>query len=71
MSTLTGHHCDTLWYLRHFYLKHVIPLRPFKTVLDNVLLDHGGLPCVLIFAVHLDFGHLPVTQGYLGLLSEP
>ena len=63
----TGHHCDTLWYLRHFYLKHVIPLRSFKTVLDNVLLDHG----VLIFAVHLDLGHLPDTQGYLGLLSEP
>ena len=42
-----------------------------KTVLDNVLLDHGGLPCVLIFAVHLDFGHLPVIQWYLGLLSEP
>ena len=42
-----------------------------KTVLDNVLLDHGGLPCVLPFAVHLDLGHLPDTQGYLGLLSEP
>ena len=40
-------------------------------VLDNVLLDHGGLPCVLPFAVHLDLGHLPDTQGYLGLLSEP
>ena len=44
---------------------------PFKTVLDNVLLDHGGLPCVLPFSVHLDLGHLPDTQGYLGLISEP
>ena len=52
-------------------LNHVIPLRPFKTVLHNVLLDHGGLPCVLPFTVHLDLGHLPDTQGYLGLLSEP
>ena len=35
-------------------------------VLDNVPLEHGGLP----FAVHLDLGHLPDTQGYLGLLSK-
>ena len=44
----------------------------FRTdVLDNVLLEHVGLPCVLPFAVHLDLGHFPDTQGYLGLLSEP
>ena len=36
-----------------------------KTVLDNVLLDHGGLPCVLPFTVHLDLGHHHDTQGYL------
>ena len=52
-------------------MNHVIPLRPFKTVLDNVLLYHDGLPCVLPFLVYLDLGHLPDTQGYLGLLSEP
>ena len=36
----------------------------------DVLLEHVGLPCVLPFAVHLDLGHLPDTQGYFGLLSE-
>ena len=31
-------------------LNHVIPaLRPFKTVLDNILLEHGGLHCGLRF----------------------
>ena len=34
-------------------MNHVIPLRPFKTVLDNVLLEYGGLPHVLPLAVHL------------------
>ena len=48
-----------------------IPLRPFKTVLDNVLLEHGGLHCVLLCAVHPDLGHSPDSQEYLGLLSEP
>ena len=37
---------------------------------DNVLLEHGELPCVLPLAVHLDLEHLPNTQGYLGLLFE-
>ena len=54
-----------------FYLNHVIPLRPFKTVLDNVLLEHGGLHCVLPCAVHPDLGHPPDNQEYLGLVSEP
>ena len=54
-----------------FYLNHLIPLRPFKSVFDNVLLEHGGLHCVLPFAVHTDLGHPPDTQEYLGLLSEP
>ena len=40
-------------------------------VLDNVLLEHGGLHCVLPCAVHPDLGHPPDTQEYLGLLSEP
>ena len=71
LSTLTW---DTLLTLRSawgFYLNHVIPLRPFKTVLDNVLLEHGGLHCVLPCAVHPDLGHPPDSQEYLGLLSEP
>jgi len=38
-----------------FYLNHLIPLRPFKSVFDNVLLEHGGLPHVLPLAVHLIF----------------
>ena len=33
----------------------------------NVLLEHGELPCVLPYAVHLDLGYCPDTQGYLGL----
>ena len=38
---------------------------------DNVLLEQGGLPCVLPFVVHLDLGHLPDTQGFSGLILEP
>ena len=55
LSTLTW---DTLLTLRStwgFYLNHLIPLRPFKSVFDNVLLEHGGLPHVLPLAVHLFF----------------
>ena len=48
-----------------------ISLRPYKTVLDNVLLQHFGLHCVLPCAVLPDLGHPPDTQEYLGLLSEP
>ena len=46
-----------------FYLNHLIQLRPFKSVFDNVLLEHGGLPFVLPFSVHLDLEHLPDTVG--------
>ena len=55
LSTLTW---DTLLTLRSawgFYLNHLIPNRPFKSVFDNVLLEHGGLPHVLPLAVHLIF----------------
>merc|ERR1711940_509995 len=55
LSTLTW---DTLLTLRStwgFYLNHLIPLRPFISVFDNVLLEHGGLPHVLPLAVHLIF----------------
>ena len=55
LSTLTW---DTLLTLRStwgFSLNHLIPLRPFKSVFDNVLLEHGGLPHVLPLAVHLIF----------------
>ena len=55
-----------------FYLNHVtITQAHFECALHNVLLEHGELPCVLPFDVHLDLGHLPDTQGYLGLLPEP
>ena len=59
---------------RGFYLNHVdqsLSLRLIECALHNVLLEHGKLPCVLSFDVHLDLGHLPYTQGYLGLLPEP
>ena len=42
-----------------------------ECALHYALLEHGELPCVLPFDVHLDLGHLPDTQGYLGLLPEP
>ena len=35
------------------------------TSFDNVLLEHGVLPCVLPVAVYLDLGH------FLGNLSDP
>ena len=31
----------------------------------------AGYPHILALAVQLDLGHLPDTQGYSGLLSEP
>ena len=37
-------------------------------VLHHVLLEHGGLPCIFPFNVHLDFGHHCDTQW---LLSQP
>ena len=37
-------------------------------VLNNVLLEHGGLPFIFPFKVHLDFGHHCITQWYLRLL---
>ena len=48
-----------------------LQLRLFRCVFDNVILEHGEIPCVLPLAVHLDLGHLPDNQGYLRLLSEP
>ena len=70
LSTLTWDTLVTLSGTWGFHL-NVILLRPIKTVLDNVLLELGGLHCVLPCAVHPDFGHPPDTQEYLGLLSEP
>ena len=61
------------WFMVHgsVYVDQSLSLRLIECALDNVPLEHGGLPCVLSFAVHLDLGHLPDTQGYLGLLPEP
>ena len=39
-----------------YQLDQSLSLRLIKIVLDDVLLEHGGLPCVLPFAVHLDWG---------------
>ena len=55
LSTLTW---DTLLTLRStwgFSLNHLIPLRPFESVFDNVLLEYSGLPHVLPLAVNLIF----------------
>ena len=57
LSTLTWDTLLTLRSTRCFYLNHSIPLSPFKSVFDNVLLEHGGLPHVLPLAVHLIFLH--------------
>ena len=32
------------------------------TFFDNVLLQHGRVAYVLLFALHLDLGHLPDTH---------
>ena len=42
-----------------------------NSILHNVLLEHGELPCVLPYDVHLDLEHLSDTQGYIGLISDP
>ena len=55
LSTLTWDTPLTLRSTWGFYLNYLIPLRPFKSVFDNVLLEHGGLPHVLPLAVHLIF----------------
>ena len=47
----------------------VSPHRLIGSVVGNVLFEHDVLPCDLPFTV-LDMGHLPDTQGYLGLPSE-
>ena len=57
-----------------FNLNHVhqsIALRLIECACHNVLLEYSELPCVLPYAVHLDLGYCPDTQGYLGLLSGP
>ena len=41
--------------VRIYLIALVIPLRPIKSVFDNVLLKHGGLPHVLPLTVHLIF----------------
>merc|ERR1711950_119890 len=64
LSTLT---LDTLLTLRStcgFYLNHLIPLKHIKSVFDNVLLEHGGLPHVLPLAVHLFFSLEHVEGGH-------
>ena len=38
-------------------------------VLNNVFLEHSGLPFIFPIKVHLDFGHHCNTQWYLRLLS--
>ena len=49
-----------------YQLDHSLLIRLFKSVLDNVLLDHGELlHNFLPLAVHL-----PDTQGHAGLVSE-
>ena len=55
LSTLTWDNLLTLSGTWGFYLNHLIPLRPFKSVFDNVLLEYGGLPHVFPLAVHLFF----------------
>ena len=54
--------------IQGFYLNHVLPPRSSKSYrLDGT----ASYPHVLPLAVHLDLGHLPDTQGYSGILSEP
>ena len=55
-----------IWSLGLSLKSHVLHsqlLRLFKCVFD-----YGGLPHVLLHAIHLDLGHLPDTQGWVGWL---
>ena len=36
-----------------------------RGVLHNVLLEHGGLPCIFPLNVHLDFGHHSIDHVLL------
>ena len=47
--------------IQGYQLDQTLSLRLIKSVPDNFILEHSGLPCVLPFAVHLDLGHLPDT----------
>ena len=71
MSTLTLDTIVTLSGTWGFYLNNVIPLGPFKSVLDHVVHEHGGLPFIPPCSVHPDMGHPPDTHRYLELLSKP
>ena len=46
---------DESWFCSWFFSWFGIPLRPLKTILNNVLLEHDGLPHVLPLTVHLFF----------------
>ena len=62
---------DTFLMLRGtqgFYLNHVLPPRPSKSFrVDGT----AGFLYFLPHTVYLDLRHLPHTQGWSGLLSEP
>ena len=51
MSSFTWDTFLTLRVTWGFYLNHVLQQRAFKSVLNNVLLEHGGLPHVFPLAV--------------------
>ena len=44
-----------------YQLDHQLSLRLLEPFFDNLLLEHGGLPGILSFAVHLDIFVLNVV----------
>ena len=58
-----------------FYLNHVhqlsLSLRIIQSYLDNVLLEHGGLPCVLPYAVHQRLLIWKSASEFIAVFSHP
>ena len=73
LSTWTWKNFLTLRSNFAFYLNPVLPPRPSKIYwvdggwYGELYSGKAGYPHVLPLAVHLDFGHLPDNQGYLGV----
>ena len=56
--------------IQGYQLDHSQSLRLLKTFVDNVLLEHGGLPNVLPLAVHLDQGLLILECRYVLVFKQ-
>ena len=46
-----------------YHLDQSLPPRLSKSVFNNVLFEHGGLPHALSLTVHLDFSECHYVEG--------